>query len=252
MKTLTAASAMFAALFVPQQLTAAPLLINGGFESGFSGWTRVDQVGSDGTFMLQTGTTSPVSFESVPPPPEGMTAAMSDQQGPGSHVLYQDFVVPAGTTSGTLEFDLFIGNRAEAFFTPNSLDFATPTLNQQARVDLLLAASDPFTLNASDVLLNVYRTQVGDPLVSGYNTITVDISTLLALHQSNTLRLRFAEVDNVFLFQLGVDNVRIESDIQAIPEPTSVLLLGSGLVGLTVRRRLTSRPTGARGCDTRS
>ena len=34
---------------------------------------------------------------------------MTDAEGPGSHVLYQDFVIPVGTVSGILSFDVFIG-----------------------------------------------------------------------------------------------------------------------------------------------
>src|SRR5688572_13540257 len=71
----------------------ADLISNGGFESGFSDWTRVDQVGSDGTFHLQSGTASPVNGDAVPAPPGGSTAAMTDAQGPGAHVLYQIFTV---------------------------------------------------------------------------------------------------------------------------------------------------------------
>jgi hypothetical protein len=181
-------------------VAAAPLLLNGSFESGFVSWVRVDQVGSDGTFFLQAGTTSPVNGVPVPSPVDGTSAAMTDPFGPGSHVLYQDFLVPPGTTSGTLTFALFVGNQATAFWTPNTLDFSTPALNQQARVDILPGGTDPFTLLATDILLNVFQTAVGDPLVSGYNTISVDVGALLAANAGSTLRLRFAEVDNVNLF----------------------------------------------------
>src|SRR5438046_94262 len=70
-------------------------IINGGFESGFTGWSRADQVGGNGQFLTQTGTASPVNQFPVPAPPQGITAAMTDALGPGSHVLYQDFVVPS-------------------------------------------------------------------------------------------------------------------------------------------------------------
>ena len=49
----------------------AGLITNGGFETGFSSWTRTDQLGSEGTFALQTGTTSPVNGDPVPLPLEG-------------------------------------------------------------------------------------------------------------------------------------------------------------------------------------
>src|SRR5204862_4817842 len=123
---------------------------NGGFEAGFTSWTRADQLGSDGTFFSQSGTLSPVSGNTVPAPPGGTKAAMTDALGPGSHVLYQDFVATADAAA--LSFALFIGNRADRFATPLSLDFSTPTLNQQARVDILKSTADPFSVAAADVL----------------------------------------------------------------------------------------------------
>jgi hypothetical protein len=199
---------------------------NGGFESGFAGWTRADQAGSDGTFALQTGAASPVNGTAVPAPPGGSTAAMSDAQGPGSHVLYQTFMVTAPVSQTMLSFDLFIGNRAAAFSTPNSLEFATPALNQQARVDILAGGANPFSVSAADVLMNLFQTTTGDALVSGYNHHASDITTLLNSHLNTPLTLRFAETDNVFTFQLGVDNVDIQET--AVPEPSSLWLLMAG------------------------
>lgn len=215
---------------------ATSLILNGGFESGFASWVRANQLGSEGTFSLQTGTLSPVSGATVPAPPQGLSAAMTDAFGPGSHVLYQDFVVPA--EGALLSFSLFIGNRATQFVTPASLDFSTPALNQQARVDILRAGLDPFTLAPSDVLLNVYRTEVGSPLITGYNNFNVNLTSLFSANVGQTLRLRFAETDNVFTFQMGVDNVSLET-ASAVPEPQSILLLGTGLLALlSIRRRI--------------
>ena len=209
---------------------AIPVIANGGFEAGLTSWTKSDQLGSEGTFFSQSGTSSPVNLDPVPAPPQGTMAAMTDAQGPGSHVLYQDFAAAPG--GAALSFALFIGNRADQFATPASLDFSTPTLNQQARVDILKNTADPFSVAATDVLLNLYQTKVGDLLVSGYNTIATDISALLAAHAGETLRLRFAETDNVLTFQLGVDNVRFDPISAPIPEPASMLLLGAALAVL--------------------
>ena len=211
----------------------AAVIVNGGFEAGFAGWTRADQLGSDGTFLLQTGTSSPVNSNPVPAPPQGTTAAMTDAMGPGSHVLYQDFVVTGPVTPTNLVFSLFVGNRATAFSVPNpaSLDFSTPALNQQARVDILTAAADPFSVSASDVLLNLFRTLAGDPLISGYTNFAVDVTALLDAHVSETLRLRFAEVDNVNIFQLGVDNVAFAASPSAtVSEPPSFPLALAALL----------------------
>jgi len=217
----------------------ASTIVNGGFETGFSSWVRVDQLGSEGTFALQSGLASPVNADPVPAPPSGTRAAMSDGAAPGAHVLYQDFVATPG--SQTLSFDLFIGNRADRFATPASLDFAltspngAQTLNQQVRVDLLRAGADPFSVAAADILLSLYASQVGDPLVSGYRSFSSDIGALLGAHSGELLRLRFAETDNVAQMQLGVDNVAIAA-VSAIPEPASTALLAVGLAALFARR----------------
>jgi len=225
--TISTFAAAVLGLAAASSVHAVPVISNGGFEAGFASWTRADQTGSEGTFFLQSGTTSPVNGDAVPAPPQGTTAAMTDAQGPGSHVLYQDFLVPTADAA-TLSFALFIGNRADRFSTAASLDFSTPALNQQARVDIIRSTADPFSVAAADVFLNLYQTKPGDPLISGYNTITTDITALLAAHVGETVRLRFAEVDNLAPFQMGVDNV----SINAAPEPASTLLLGAGLVAL--------------------
>jgi hypothetical protein len=224
--TVSTVAAALLGVAVASPVYAVPVISNGGFEVGLTSWTRADQIGSEGTFFSQSGSVSPVNGNPVPPPPEGTKAAMTDAQGPGSHVLYQDFVATADAAA--LGFALFIGNRADRFATAVSLDFSTPALNQQARVDILKNTADPFSVAATDVLLNLYQTKVGDPLISGYNAITTDISALLAAHAGETLRLRFAETDNLFTFQIGVDNVRIDPT----PEPASMLLLGAALAVL--------------------
>lgn len=220
---------------------AQALIVNGGFELGFSGWTRIDQVGSEGTFHLQAGTVSPVTLSPVPPPPEGVTAAMTDAGGPGSYVLYQDVFIPAAVGPTTLSFQLLVQNSAPDFFVADHLDFATPDLNQQARVDILLASADPFSVSASDVLLPVFRTAAGDPLLSGYTEHSIDVTALLNAHPNTALRLRFAEVDNVNIFQFGVDDVRLGAPpAQAVPEPATHLLALAALLGIAWRCRASS------------
>ena len=236
-------TALFAAVLVPVA-HAAPTISNGGFESGFTGWILEDQPGSEGTIYLQSGIISPTTGFDVPSPPEGTQAAMSDAGlgGPGSHVLYQDFLATAA--SAALSFELYIGNRADAFSSPASLDFSIAALNQQVRIDILTTSADPFSVAAGDVLMTLYQTAAGDPLVEGYKTITQDISALLAAHHGEMLRLRFAETDNVNFFQMGVDDVRIQST--AVPEPGSMLLIGSAAGALAfVRARIRRRTLAA-------
>lgn len=210
---------------------AAQLITNGGFSSGFAGWSKADAAGGDGTFFLQSGTLSPVNGDAVPSPPGPVAAAMSDGGGPGSHVLYQDFVIGGAASQFILQFDLFIGNRAGQFATPGNgtLDFGINGPNQQVRVDILRTSAGIFSVAGSDVLQNIYQSSAGLPLVSGYTTVAVDVSALANANFGNTLRLRFAETDNLAQLQAGVDNV----SLQSVPEPSSVLLGSAGcLVGL--------------------
>jgi hypothetical protein len=230
----TAWLAIGVACAIAAQVQGQQLITNGGFETGFSSWTRASRLGSEGNWFQQSGTTSPVNGFAVPAPPGGANAAMTDAGGPGSHVLYQDFVVPMTLGVSTLRFDLYIQNRANDFFSPATLDFATPTLNQQFRADILTASSDPFSVTVGDVLMNVYQTMPGHALVSGWVTVTVDLTSLLASHAGQTLRLRFAEVDNVNFLVVGVDNVSL-----VVPEPSTISFLigGLGLLGAAVIRK---------------
>lgn len=231
-KTMSVQAALACLLAAQAQ---AGFITNGGFEAGLSGWTTSDQLGSEGSFLLQTGSTSPVTLAPVPAPPAGSAAAMTDAEGPGSHVLYQDFVVPTMLPGAVVRFSLFINNGAPDFYTPDHLDFATPDLNQQARVDLMTTTADPFSTAAGDVLQNLFMTQAGDALVSGYTHFQVDVTSVLRAHAGDTLRLRVAETDNVFTFNLGVDNV----DVSAVPEPaTWTLMIGAlAAIGFVRRRR---------------
>jgi MYXO-CTERM domain-containing protein len=74
-------------------------------------------------------------------------------------------------------------------------------------------------------------------LQSGYDTFTVDISSLLAARQGQTLRLRFAEVDNVSFLNLGVDAVSLDAVVRAVPTPAPWLLAMPALLALAMRRR---------------
>ncbi|MBN1967718.1 MAG: hypothetical protein JW910_23885 [Anaerolineae bacterium] len=196
--TIMAALACVLALALVPALTAQADVSNGGFEAGaFTGWTVVNWAGSSGNWYIQTGATSPLNGFAVPAPPEGAFAAMTDQTGGGSHVLYQDIAVPP--EGGTLSFYVYYYTQS-AIATPASLDPFGAGPNQQYRVDLLSPAEAPFSLN---VLQNLFATNVGDLTTLGPTLITADLSA----YAGTTVRLRAAEADNQLFFNAGFDGV---------------------------------------------
>lgn len=195
----------------PSELKALALaapVVNGGFERNggvgsnvFAGWTVFDRPEDSGSWFVQTGSASPLNGFVAFTPPAGQFAAMTDQSGPGTHILYQDVKVPGGQS--TLSFRVSLFNQVAVYFAPNTLS-ADKVPNQQFRVDIMapLARIDGL---GQGVLQQVFRTNPGDPPLQGYRTI----STSLTHFAGRTVRLRFAEVDNQGNFQVGIDQVRI-------------------------------------------
>ncbi len=247
MKFLSAVFVLAALLTLTSPVKAVS---NGGFEANggagftdFTDWVTADELGSAGSFFVQTGSGTLLFGNLVPNPPEGQFAAMTDSGGAGSHVLYQDFMALSVTGSAAISFQVYINNLTSDFFTPDSLDY-TIDPNQQARVDLMLAGSDPFSVDPGDVLQNLFQTNIGDPLTSGYNLVSANITSVLASHIGKKLRLRFAEVDNQQTLNFGVDDVQL-TGASVVPEPNGtvelvaiVLTAGSGMYS---RRRYLRR-----------
>ena len=183
-------------------------LLNGSFEANggpsstvLNSWGQSNS--GSGSWFAQTGTASPLSGFGVPAPPNGAFAAMTDQFGPGSHILFQDVTLP--NALHVLHFDFFIGNRAGVFFSPPSLS-QTVFPNQQFRVDIMNPAAPVADVGAG-VLANVYQSQPGDVAVMpGYAHVAFDMSAF----SGQTVRIRFAQVDNLFFFQAGADDVFLD------------------------------------------
>jgi hypothetical protein len=144
---------------------------------------------------------------------------MTGQGGPGAHVLFRCGYL----ASDTVSFQLYLNNQAASGFTTGaSLDpFDVTAPNQQFRADLLSAegmALDPFTVGG-DVIMNLYQTNAGDALESGYSMIEANV----AQFGGQAVCLRFAEADNQGFFNAGIDavDVLLNEEPPATPTPTA-------------------------------
>jgi hypothetical protein len=211
------------------------LITNGNFESGLLGWTRTDQIGSDGTYFLvpNSGGITPSSGSAFQLNPAGGSLfAMTDSQGPGSHSLTQAFTIPNPGVIVTYSFQMFANNYAEADFG-SGRDFATPTLEQNAVVDIITGSDPLTTTNIVAILFGPGSDLPG----ANPNPWTTYTNTLFL--NPGTYQIRFAETDNVNIFNHGVDNVSISIGAEVVPLPAALPLFagGVGLIGLLARRR---------------
>ncbi len=208
------------ALALSASAASTNLIQNGSFETNggtnsndLAGWMPVNEAGSNGAWLAQSGTTTPVdpSFENdlclvtnIPTPPDGNFAAMVSQGRQGSHILYQDVTIPPGAAP-LLSFKFYYRSGAP-LESPDKLGFNGDYTNQQFRVDIIDPAADIFTLN---VLQNILVIGTGNGLTNGaYELQTATLSGFAG----RQVRLRFIEVDNRYCFNVGIDDVRLETD----------------------------------------
>jgi hypothetical protein len=214
-------SAVLAALVLATGAVAATVT-NGNFETpDFTGWTTWNADGGFGYWFVYTGTIAPISGATILAPPQGTYAATTDQNGANTHILYQDVPLEPGQTH-MLSFTLYYENRAGVFFSPDTLSYLGEP-NQQYRIDIMDPAAPVDSVDPGDVFATVFRTMPGDPISKPYTPLTFDLTPFAG----QTVRLRFAEVDNQLRFQASVDMVHIESVPRCIVPRVLGLRLGA-------------------------
>ena len=234
MKTFASMTLGAAILLSASVASAGPiqLITNGDFEAGsLAGWTVTDRAGGSGTWSWDSpGTTTPLSGQPTQSTAaNGRGYAVSDQPGPGTHVLSQAFTVNP-SSSVILSFDMFVNDwDSGPIFGGQGLDH-NGAANQFARVDIMSSGAGAFDTGAG-VLANYFIGVDAGADPNPFTSYLFDITGLVG--GGGNFVLRFAEVDNQFFFNMGVDNV----SIQAVPEPASLLLLGMGAAGFAARLR---------------
>ena len=228
---------VFSFFYTSAQAQVDPF-VNGSFETGdFTGWTVVQEPGSGGDWFVYSGNSTPL-FSFVPGPPFGQFAAITDQGGPSSQVLFQDVEVPQDLNV-ECSVIVYYENTAGAFVTAPDLSYLTDP-NQQARIDIMDPSAGDFDVGAG-VLLNVFQTNPGDPASLRYTEIVFDLTQF----SGTTVRFRAAEVDNQGVFNFAIDDVRCGDRVSAIPtlgEWGMIAMAGvlglAGLIFATRRRTL--------------
>lgn len=225
------------------QASAVELIVNGDFETGdFTGWQVLDQAGGSGSFFIDDNDgATPFSALSTVGPASGSFYAVSDQTGPGAHVILQSFTVPIDATSVIVSFDWFVNDySAGLFIDPAGLDYTVP-INQFATFDILTAAADPFGTDPSESVFNLL--EAATP--TGPNPYLFRAEELFGIVTPGaTYQLRIGEVDNQGNLNFGVDNVSVSTDGIPLPPvqasaPATLALMGAGLISIAgVRRRI--------------
>ncbi len=251
----TLAALVGVATMLPNSAMADNLLTNGSFETGdFTGWTVHNLPGSDttGTFAIGNNITDNLLTPPGPSTPiselpsvgakTGNYYAVSDSLGPGTHVLLQSFTMPIGFHSLVrLSFDMFTNDwygggvmNQNGPLDHNQLDGMSNLIPTQfARVDLLTASADAFSVNTGDVLDTLYIGEDTGYPANPYTHYSFDISSIV--NAGDTYQLRFAEVDNQFTLNQGIDNVGVTTQT---PEPgNTALIVSLGLSGIAALRR---------------
>lgn len=220
---LLATVAVALALAVTAPAAAAATVANGDFESGsLEGWQLEESGG--GAWSAFGGTVAPASGETVPAPFEGSYAALADDTGPASLILYQDvYLEPGETHELSLELN-YKSNVPIVVPSPDTLSLETTEIegepvqrNQQVRVDVMTGDSAVASLEPEDVLETLFATAEGDPQEAGWTHLEADLSEFAG----QTVRIRIAVVAAVEVLDVGVDAVSIVSSPEEGNEPES-------------------------------
>jgi hypothetical protein len=197
----------------------AATVVNGNFESGnLSGWS-VYRATTFGNWFAYKGASDPIlEARSVPgkPPtqpiqavPQGDYAAIADQLSSDTVILSQNVVLEPGTTHFLSMLAFYTSYAPIAVPALDTLAVEGAQLggqaNQQFRIDVIKPGAPLESLQPTDILATVFRTQGGAGEKMAPIQRTVDLSALAG----QTVRLRIAVAATEEILAAGVDSVAI-------------------------------------------
>lgn len=235
------------ALAVPAGAAAATV-VNGGFESGMQGWGVQTSNAEIGNWFVQQGTTPPFSDEAgqrrtppVPAPPQGRSAAVSDQLNASTMFLYQDIALePAMKHQLSLQ-TYYNSNEPLALPSPETLSTDEAVIgsqaNQQFRIDVVRPDAPLDSIASGDVLRTIFRTMPGDP----ERMPPTRISSSLSAFAGQTVRLRVAVAAGKEALNVGLDDVSVATTPLSGPGSTGGAAGKGGKGGAGARLRVLGR-----------
>ena len=250
-------AALSLGLAAAQTAHADELLTNGGFETGnLNGWTVLNSppaIRPEPFPSLPTPST-PTSLPTDPPRP--LPNWLPSARNPAPFTPFPTawgrericcfktlwFPSTPGSSASGSTCSSATGTARERSTSPAAdhaqVDAQLNLLPTQfARVDLLTAGANVFSIAPADIVKAMYAGVDSGTPANDYIHYSFDVTNLV--QRGSSYQLRFAEVDNQFTINQGVDNVSVTSDT---PEPgTFGLFLGMGLTGASLLRRRRSR-----------
>lgn len=185
------------------QMQPLEMSLNGAFETGdLGGWSETS-VGNGG-FSINDGTYDPVGPGGSQAPLAGAYCVVSDPDGPGNHVLYQDIGVPGMATVATLRWAHRLHNHSGVY-----------TEKQQFRMEIR-------DLN-NQVLAIAFATSPGDPMETPWIQRNYDLTGF----RGRGLRLAFVVENQLDYFNVLIDNVSVT--VESSPPTWYEVYFGSNL-----------------------